>query len=215
MDNLIDKLPEIIREAAQSYLGILALLSITISALAYFFFAKSSEKTKVGIFVLLFLSVIGFGSAMFLAKPTIVNPPNTPDESTDPIKKTTDSYATPIGESKISPPLVPSVHADRQDDHNGRCKSYKDFRAACIDADASGTSAIIAVVACDMVRISEIRISDASGHDYRIDKNSTTFEVPPGNKKRNSKVEIFYKSLSDNKARVKSILVNRFGQCVP
>ena len=65
MDNLIERLPEIINAAAQSYLGILALLSVALSVLAYFFFAKASEKVKVGIFVLLFLGVFGFGGAMF------------------------------------------------------------------------------------------------------------------------------------------------------
>ena len=67
MNELIKSLPEIITAAAQSYLGILALLSIALSVLAYSFFAKASEKVKVGIFVLLFLGVIGFGAAMFLA----------------------------------------------------------------------------------------------------------------------------------------------------
>jgi hypothetical protein len=67
MDKLIERLPEIITAAAQSYLGTLALLSVSLSVLAYFFFAKASEKVKVGIFVLLFLGVFGFGGAMFRA----------------------------------------------------------------------------------------------------------------------------------------------------
>lgn len=67
MDALTARLPEIITAAAQSYLGILALLSVALSLLAYFFFAKASEKVKVGIFVLLFLGVIAFGAAMFRA----------------------------------------------------------------------------------------------------------------------------------------------------
>ncbi len=65
MDKLIESLPGIISAAAQSYLGILALLSVSLSLLAYFFFARSSEKIKVGIFGLLFLGVFGFGGAMF------------------------------------------------------------------------------------------------------------------------------------------------------
>jgi hypothetical protein len=67
MDKLVERLPEIISAAAQSYLGILALLSVALSVLAYFFFAKASEKVKVGIFVLLFFGVIAFGIAMFRA----------------------------------------------------------------------------------------------------------------------------------------------------
>lgn len=65
MDAIAQRLPEIITAAAQSYLGILALLSVALSLLAYFFFAKASEKVKVGIFVLLFFGVIAFGVAMF------------------------------------------------------------------------------------------------------------------------------------------------------
>ena len=65
MDSLTANLPEIIAAAAQSYLGILALLSVALSVLAYFFFASASEKVKVGIFVMLFLGVVGFSVAMF------------------------------------------------------------------------------------------------------------------------------------------------------
>jgi hypothetical protein len=65
MDKLIERLPEIISAAAQSHLGILALLSVALSILAYFFFARASEKVRVGIFVLLFLGVVGFAAAMF------------------------------------------------------------------------------------------------------------------------------------------------------
>jgi len=65
MDMLAESLPALITAAAQSYLGILALLSIALSVLAYAFFATASEKVKVGIFVLLFVGVLGFGAAMF------------------------------------------------------------------------------------------------------------------------------------------------------
>lgn len=67
METLIDRLPDIITAAAQSHLGILALLSVALSVLAYVFFAKASEKVRVGIFVLLFVGVAGFGVAMFQA----------------------------------------------------------------------------------------------------------------------------------------------------
>ena len=65
MDKLIEGIPAIITAAAQSYLGILALLSIALSVLAYFFFAKSAVKVRIWIFVMLFLGVCGFGAAMF------------------------------------------------------------------------------------------------------------------------------------------------------
>lgn len=67
MDTLFERLPEIITAAAQSQLGILALLSVALAVLAYFFFAKASEKARIGIFVLLFLGVCGFATAMFQA----------------------------------------------------------------------------------------------------------------------------------------------------
>jgi hypothetical protein len=64
MDKLFESLPQIITAAAQSYLGILALLCIALSVLAYFFFAKASEKARIVIFILLFLGVVGFGVAV-------------------------------------------------------------------------------------------------------------------------------------------------------
>jgi len=67
MEVLIERLPEIITAAAQSQLGILALLCVALSVLAYAFFAKASEMVRVVIFVLLFLGVLGFGAAMFRA----------------------------------------------------------------------------------------------------------------------------------------------------
>lgn len=67
MDKLFDRLPEIITAAAQSQLGILALLAVALSVLAFVFFAKASEKARVGIFVMLFAGVVAFGAAMFLA----------------------------------------------------------------------------------------------------------------------------------------------------
>jgi hypothetical protein len=65
VNELSSNLPQIITAAAQSLLGILALLALALSVLAYFFFASASEKVKVGIFAMLFLGVTGFGVAMF------------------------------------------------------------------------------------------------------------------------------------------------------
>ena len=61
MNNLIEHLPEIISAAAQSYLGMLALLSVALSVLAVMFFVKASEPVRAGVFGLLFLGVAGFG----------------------------------------------------------------------------------------------------------------------------------------------------------
>ncbi len=67
MNKLIEQLPQIITAAAQSYLGILALLSVALAVLAYFFFASASEKVKVGILCCCFWA--GFGATMFRAAP--------------------------------------------------------------------------------------------------------------------------------------------------
>ena len=67
MDQLFKSLPDIIKAAAQSQLGILALLVAALSILAYVFFAKATVNVRVGIFVLLFAGVVGFGVAMFRA----------------------------------------------------------------------------------------------------------------------------------------------------
>jgi hypothetical protein len=76
MDKIIEHLPAIITAAAQSFLGTFALLSVALSVLAYFFFAKAREKVKVGIFVLLFLGVLGFATAMFRESgPSITSQP--------------------------------------------------------------------------------------------------------------------------------------------
>lgn len=67
MDQLFKSLPDIIKAAAQSPLGILALLVVALSILAYVFFARASVKTRVGIFVLLFAGVLAFGVAVLRA----------------------------------------------------------------------------------------------------------------------------------------------------
>jgi hypothetical protein len=65
MDQLFKSLPDIIKAAAQSQLGILALLVVALSILAYAFFAKAPQKIRVGIFTLLFAGVVAVGVAMF------------------------------------------------------------------------------------------------------------------------------------------------------
>jgi ABC-type transport system involved in cytochrome bd biosynthesis fused ATPase/permease subunit len=100
MDKLIERLPEIITAAAQSYLGILALLSVSLAVLAYVFFAKASEKVKVAIFVLLFLGVIGFGVAMFRvsAEASLSSP-----ASADPVAALSNEATTLLKEAALDP----------------------------------------------------------------------------------------------------------------
>ena len=77
MDPLFKSLPDIIKAAAQSQLGILALLVVALSILAYVFFAKAAVKIRVGIFVLLFAGVIGFAAALFRASDGSAPPAST------------------------------------------------------------------------------------------------------------------------------------------
>jgi 8-oxo-dGTP pyrophosphatase MutT (NUDIX family) len=63
MNNLFEKAPEIIREAAQSALGILALVVLLISILALAFFPSEPVGVKVAIFVLIFL-----GAGLFVVR---------------------------------------------------------------------------------------------------------------------------------------------------
>lgn len=67
MDGLFEHLPAIISAAAQSVLGLFALLSVALAMLAYFFFAKARVNVRIGIFVLLFVGVAAFGVAVFRA----------------------------------------------------------------------------------------------------------------------------------------------------
>jgi hypothetical protein len=74
VDALVQQLPQIITAAAQSTLGILALLVVALSALAYVFFARASEKARIGVFVLLFAGVAAFAVALMRAAPAGVTP---------------------------------------------------------------------------------------------------------------------------------------------
>lgn len=61
MDNALDNAPSIIEAAAQSTLGILALLILTVGAIAYLFFRESGDRVKVVIFSMIFVGAAGFG----------------------------------------------------------------------------------------------------------------------------------------------------------
>jgi hypothetical protein len=64
MNELAKSLPEIIKEAATSPLGILALMIVGLAILAFFFFRGASERTRLVIFVMLFFGVATFGAAV-------------------------------------------------------------------------------------------------------------------------------------------------------
>ena len=64
MNELAKSLPEIIKQAATSPLGILALMIIGLAILAFFFFRGASERTRLVIFVMLFFGVVAFGAVV-------------------------------------------------------------------------------------------------------------------------------------------------------
>jgi hypothetical protein len=108
VNKLTEQLPEIISAAAQSYLGILALLSVVLSVLAYFFFAGASEKVKVGIFVLLFLGVVCFGAAMFRAAPKTTEAAQ-PRPPTDTPSQPASSPVPSVSTEKNNPPATTNI----------------------------------------------------------------------------------------------------------
>lgn len=122
--------------------------------------------------------------------------------------------APPPGNTNTIDRLQESLEEEgKQNPQSGKCESYTQVRVSCKNANVYGGLATISILPCDMVRIDEISISDASGHDYSVDPNSTIFQVPPGNNDESSNTTIRYTSLSDGIQRVKSILVNKFGRC--
>lgn len=60
----IQTVPEIIRAAAQSLNGILALMILILGTLGYFTIRKAGAKERVGVFVMLFAGVVLFGVAV-------------------------------------------------------------------------------------------------------------------------------------------------------
>jgi hypothetical protein len=72
MEKLFENAPEIISAAAKSPLGLFALMILALAVLGFFFFRQASERTRVVIFVLMFVSVVAFGIAIFGA----ISPPS-------------------------------------------------------------------------------------------------------------------------------------------
>ncbi len=61
--DLTQSAPRIIEEAARSTLGILALMILALSVLGFFFFRRSSERTRTVVYLLLFVGVASFSVA--------------------------------------------------------------------------------------------------------------------------------------------------------
>jgi len=61
VQDFVQSAPDIIREAARSPLGLLALLVLAVATLALVFFRKSSDAIKLAIFGVFFLAAVSFG----------------------------------------------------------------------------------------------------------------------------------------------------------
>lgn len=73
MDSVAENAPSIIEAAAQSPLGIIALLILTAGALAYLFFGKAGDRVKVAVFTMFFVAMAGFG-LLVLGSPSEAEP---------------------------------------------------------------------------------------------------------------------------------------------
>ncbi len=81
MDNALDNAPSVIEAAAQSPLGILALLILTVGVIAYLFFQKSSDRVKVVIFSMIFVGMAGFGLVILVQAAPTPSPGDGPERT--------------------------------------------------------------------------------------------------------------------------------------
>lgn len=59
-DEFFEHIPEVIKQASQSKLGIAALLAIIVGSLAWGFFRKATIRTRIAIWVLIFGGTVAF-----------------------------------------------------------------------------------------------------------------------------------------------------------
>lgn len=71
----VQHIPAIIEQAAKSPLGLFALMVIALSALGFVFFRRSSERTRIAMFVMLFVGVVSFGVAAMRITPGVTAGP--------------------------------------------------------------------------------------------------------------------------------------------
>lgn len=65
MEKFFENVPEIIGAAAKSPLGLFALMILVLAFLGFFFFREAAERTRIAMFVLMFVGVASFGVAIF------------------------------------------------------------------------------------------------------------------------------------------------------
>ncbi len=68
-ENAIQHIPAVIEQAAKSPLGLFALMIIAISLLGFYFFRDSTERTRIAMFVMMFIGVVSFGVAALRSLP--------------------------------------------------------------------------------------------------------------------------------------------------
>jgi hypothetical protein len=99
MPELSAQLPAIIGEAAKSPLGIFALMIISLAILGFFFFKEAAEKTRIAIFVMLFVGVAVFGLSIVrttsAAAPASDGSGTPPAESTNAVEGSSAAEAAP------------------------------------------------------------------------------------------------------------------------
>ncbi len=74
-EGVVQHIPAIIEQAAKSPLGLFALMVIALSALGFVFFRDASERTRIGMFVMLFVGVVSFGVAAMRIPPGVTATP--------------------------------------------------------------------------------------------------------------------------------------------
>lgn len=100
-DTAVESVPEIIKAAAQSPLGILALMVIAIAVLGYLFFGTASERTRIAMFILLLAGAAMFGAAAMKERPLIRDKTEPVAKKKEPAKNSdTPPNPTPL------PPLI-------------------------------------------------------------------------------------------------------------
>lgn len=134
MNEFFSNAPDIIREASQSPLGVLSLMILVLAVLGVLFFRRASERTRVTIFVLMFLGVASFGIAISLVQrkeppapgktgtaeyPVGVKEPGAPTMTTKKVPAEKSTGVSPSG-PVVAKPLLPkatlytiSVSADK------------------------------------------------------------------------------------------------------
>jgi hypothetical protein len=212
MPGLFENLAEILGEAAKSYLGFLGLLSSFLALIAIRLFRDSSEKVKVGIFILLFGGVVAFAVAFVRSTPSSAGDGHISSASAQTIPTEGPTHTAPLNRA----PSSVSVTNTKADHELGKdCVSHQDFVVTCTDADTSRNHASVTILPCKAVRVIGIHVIEASGDRFRLPTGTSRFTLPRGIGAKYSKAEIHYESLVDNRTRVRSVFVDRSGICIP